>query len=135
MIVNIQPDSPVPIYEQIVTQITYAIAAGDVKPGAEVPSVRELAQRLVVNPNTVFKAYQELERRRVLTSQRGKPMVVTAEAPSLCRGQRRDLVREHIRTALREAVSSGLTPDEVRHIVDEELARARGHQDQFKVKR
>ena len=56
MLFDIHADSPLPIYEQIVAQVTYAIAAGALEPGAMIPSVRELADKLVVNPNTVAKA-------------------------------------------------------------------------------
>jgi GntR family transcriptional regulator len=127
MLFHVQPTSPVPIYEQIVTQVTYAVAAGDLKPGDALPwGVRDLAFQLTVNPNTVARAFQELERRGIITSQRGKRMAVTAEALSLCRDQRQDLVRDRIRAALREALSSGLPAAEVRRIVDEELAWAPG---------
>jgi hypothetical protein len=59
-------------------------------------------------------------------------MAVTPDAPALCRRQRQDIVRDHIRSALREAVSSGLPPEEVRQLVDQELAWARGRQDNSK---
>jgi GntR family transcriptional regulator len=124
MIVHIRSDSPVPIYEQIVTQVTYAIAAGGLEPGAQIPSARELADQLTVNPNTVVRAFQELERRGILTAQRGKAMTVADEAPDICQGMRQDIVREHIRGALREAASSGLSAAAVRQIVEEELATA-----------
>ena len=126
MLLDVQPDSPVPIYEQIVAQVTFGIASGAVETGALIPSVRELAQRLLVNPNTVARAFQELERRGVIASRRGLGMEVTQEAPGACRAQRREIVRGRIRQALREAASSALEPDEIRKLVDEELARANG---------
>jgi len=120
MLFTIQPDSPVPIFEQIVTQTLFAIARGDLAVGSLIPSVRELAGRLVVHPNTVARAYQELERKAVVESQRGKGMKVTQEAPSIARAQRRDIVRCRIREALREAVSSALSAEEVHALVEEE---------------
>src|SRR5438128_7486737 len=114
LLLHIQPDSPVPIYEQIVTQVTFAIASGALEPGALIPSVRDLAQRLLVHPNTVARAFQELERRRVVTARRGRGMEVTAEAPALCQVQRQEIIRGRIREALREAASSALPPEEVR---------------------
>jgi len=133
MILHIHPDGPLPIYEQIVTQVTFAIAAGSLRPGDAIPSVRDLGHELVVNPNTVMRAYQKLESDGILAARRGRPMEVTAEAPALCRQQRLQIVRERIRAALREAVSSGLTSDEIKRVVEEELARARGGQ--FREKR
>jgi GntR family transcriptional regulator len=129
MLFDIEPDSPVPIWEQIVAQVTFAIASGVLEVGTLIPSVREVAVRLVVNPNTVAKAYQELERRCVVESRRGKGMEVTADAPELCRLQRQEIIRNRVRQALREAVSSALSPDDIRSLVEEELVRVNGSAD------
>jgi GntR family transcriptional regulator len=126
MLFDIQPKSPVPIYEQIVAQVTYGIASGGLEVGRLIPSVRELAQNLLVHPNTVARAFLELERKGILESKRGRGMEVTAAAPGICRNQRDDLVRGRIREALREAASSALSPEEIRQLVDEELARVNG---------
>ncbi len=126
MFFDIDPNSPVPIYEQIVAQITFAVAAEALEVGSLIPSVRELASQLLVHPNTVARAFQELERRGVVASKRGRGMEVTPEAPVLCRRLRQDIVRGRIREALREAASSALPPDEVRKLVEEELARVNG---------
>ncbi len=120
MRILVRSDSPVPIYEQIVSQIVFAVAAGDVRAGDEVPSVRELAQQLVVNPNTVARAFQELERLGVVESRRGMNMVVAAEGPKRCRDRRKEIVRGRVREALREAASAGLSADDVHEIVDAE---------------
>ena len=66
MTVRVRPESPVPIYEQIASQMIFAVARGDLVAGDLVPSVRDLAAQLVVNPNTVVRAYQELERAGVI---------------------------------------------------------------------
>ncbi len=126
MLLNVRPDSPVPIYEQIVAQVTFSVAAGDLKPGVLIPSVRELAQRLLVHPNTVARAFQELERLGVVTARRGRGMEVTPEAPAACRARRQEIVRGRIRDALREAASSALPPEAIRKLVEEELARVNG---------
>jgi GntR family transcriptional regulator len=126
MLLDIQPDSPVPIYEQIVAQMIFGIAAGGVEPGAMIPSVRELAQRLLVHPNTVARAFQELERKGVVESKRGRGMEVAGSAPATCHKLRQELVRNRIRDALREAHSSALSPDEIRKLVEDELARSNG---------
>jgi GntR family transcriptional regulator len=126
MLFDIHPDSPVPIYEQIVAQITFCIASGALQVGDHIPSVRELGGQLVVNPNTVARAFQELERRGILAGRRGLKMEVTPEAPRLCRQQRADIIRGRIREALREAVSSALSAEEIRKLVDEELTHVNG---------
>jgi GntR family transcriptional regulator len=126
LFLHIQPDSPVPIYAQIVAQVTFAIASGALEPGTMIPSVRDLAGRLLVHPNTVARAFQELERRGAVAARRGRGMEVTANGPLTCRAQRREIVRGRIREALREAASSALTPDEIHKLVEEELARVDG---------
>jgi GntR family transcriptional regulator len=126
MLLDVRPDSPVPIYEQIMAQVIFGVASGALEAGAMIPSVRDLSQRLLVNPNTVARAYQELERRGVVAARRGLGMEVTESAAGLCRAQRQEIVRGRIREALREAVSSALPPDEVRKLVEEELVRVNG---------
>jgi GntR family transcriptional regulator len=126
MLYELHPDAPVPIYEQIVDQIIYGIAAGDLEPGTPLLSVRDLAQKLLVNPNTVAHAYQELERGGLVATRRGRCMEVTAEAPAACRARRQEIVRRRIRQALHEAAASALPPDAIRKLVEEELARANG---------
>jgi GntR family transcriptional regulator len=117
MSIRVRPESPVPIYEQIVTQVVFAVAGGDLGPGDLVPSVRDLAAELVINPNTVARAYQELERLGVVETRRGLGMAVTAEAPKRCRDRRKESVRERIREAVREAVAAGLSSDDVQKLV------------------
>src|SRR5947207_14797853 len=119
-------DGPAPIYEQIMDRVTFAVAAGDLEPGALLPSVRELSQQLVIAPNTVARAYQELERRGVIAAKRGVGMEVTAEAPALCKEQRQEMVRGRIRDALRDAVAGGLQADAIRRLVEDELHRVNG---------
>ena len=126
MLFDLQPDSSVPIYEQIVSQITFHIASGALEVGTRIPSVRELRDQLVVNPNTVARAFQELERGGVVAARRGRGMEVTPDAPELCRRRRQEVVRGRIREALREAASSALTAEEIRKLVDDELAHVNG---------
>ena len=80
---DIQPNSAISIFEQIVSQVIFNIASGGLEVGALIPSVRELGTRLTVHPNTVAKAFQELERLGVLTARRGLAALVIA-AGALC---------------------------------------------------
>src|SRR5262245_26346898 len=127
MLFDVRQDSTVPIYEQIVNQIIFGVASGSLVTGELIPSVRELAVKLTVHPNTVARAFMELERKGVLHAKRGRGMEVTSEASALCREERRSIVRERIRDALREAVSSALEPEAIRKLVEEELHRANGY--------
>jgi GntR family transcriptional regulator len=126
MLFTIQPDGAVPIYEQIVAQVIYGVADGTLETGGLIPSVRELAETLLVHPNTVARAFQELERAGIVAARRGVGMEVTSGAATSCKAKRKELVQTRIRQALREAAASGLSPEEVRRIVDEEHASANG---------
>jgi GntR family transcriptional regulator len=126
MIIDIQHDGSIPIHEQIVAQMIYGIASKALEVGTMIPSVRELARTLLVHPNTVAKAFGELERRGMVVARRGLGMEVTQEAPTLCRAERQELVRQRIRQAIREAVFSALPAEMIRKLVEEELARSNG---------
>ena len=126
MFFDIEPKSGVPIYEQIVAQVTFGVASGALEPGDKIDSVRDLAKLFMVNPNTVARAFQELERRGVLEARRGIGMAVTRDAPDVCREQRQEIIRERIRQALREAVSSALPLPDIRKLIDEELNHVNG---------
>lgn len=80
---KIDAENPVPIFQQIVDRLSSAVAAGVYKPGELVPSVRQQAVNLLVNPNTVQRAYEHLEREGVLISRRGSGMAVADGAPAL----------------------------------------------------
>ena len=126
MLFDLDGESNIPIYEQIVRQVIFGVASGAVRPGEMLPGVRDVAMRHVVNFNTVAKAYQELQREGVVVARAGRGMEVTPEAPVLCRSRRKEIVQNRIREALQEAVHSALTPEELRRLVEEELARANG---------
>jgi GntR family transcriptional regulator len=74
----LDPHSSVPIYQQLVAQVRRLVAGGQLAPGTELPSVREMAQEHTVHPMTISKAYSLLEAEGVLERRRGKPMAVAA---------------------------------------------------------
>jgi GntR family transcriptional regulator len=115
---RVDSTSPVPIYEQIADQVVYAVATGDLAPGDEVPSVRQLSVQLTVNPNTVVRAYQQLELLGVLDPVRGQKMVIASDAAKLCKARRKERLRGRVDELVREAVSAGLTADDVRGLID-----------------
>lgn len=118
MPLRVDAGSPVPIYEQIADQLVFAVAGGDLAAGDLVPSVRELSVQLTVNPNTVVRAYQQLELLGVLEPLRGRGMVVTADAAKRCRSRRKELLRGRVDELVREAVSAGLSIEDVRQLID-----------------
>src|ERR1700737_2492134 len=76
---QLNPKSGVPIYRQIQDQIRYGIASGLLSPGEQLPTVRSLAVELAINPNTVIKAYTELEREGILTTEQGSGTFVASQ--------------------------------------------------------
>ena len=124
MFIQVDPSDNVPVYEQIMAQVKYAIATGTQRPGEAVPSVRQLAVDILVNPNTVARAYRELQREGIVCIRRGLGLFVSEEAPKICRRDRRAIVSARIAQALSEAVQAELTRDEIEKIVERELSQA-----------
>ena len=122
MFFHIDPADGLAIYDQVVRQVKFAIAGRVLQPGNLVPSVRELARELAINPNTVARAYQQLQADGVLQTVRGLGLEVAADAVKHCRTERQKLIRTRVAQALTEARKSGLDADELRTLVDNELS-------------
>ncbi|MCI1965694.1 MAG: GntR family transcriptional regulator [Oscillospiraceae bacterium] len=103
--------SRLPIYEQLYRSITRMAALGAMEQGESLPSVRSLAQELGVNPNTVQKAYQMLERDGIIFSVQGKGSFLAGDESAVAR--RKQLTLEKVRDAVTEAAACGVTKKEV----------------------
>lgn len=109
---SISPGSGEPIYRQLMEQIRRLVAGGQLAPDSELPSVRELAQALAVNPMTISKAYSLLELEGVLVRRRGIGMAVAAgPASQAAQTERLQLLRGTLERAAREAHELGLPAD------------------------
>jgi GntR family transcriptional regulator len=117
MFFSIDPNNGVAIYEQIVRQVKFAIAQGTLLPGQLLPSVRVLSQKLAINPNTIARAFQQLQADGALESLRGRGLVVCADATEACRTARRSILEERLRAVITEALHGGLTAKEIRRLV------------------
>src|SRR3954447_21051490 len=115
-----------PIYGQIADRVKFAVAGGVLRPGDLVPSVRELSKQLVVNPNTVARAYRDLQTEGLLESVRGMGLEVAEGAADRGRAERREKVRQRLRRAIEEARQSQMDPAEIEAILHEEWARGSG---------
>ena len=122
MFLHVDPSNGLAIYDQIVRQIKFAVAGGALPPGEMAPSVRELARELAVNPNTVARAYQQLQTEGVLDSVRGMGLAVASGADKRCRSERLKLVQSRLREVLVEARHGGLELDDLKKLIEEELA-------------
>lgn len=110
-----------PIYQQLVNQLRVAIARGQLVPGDPLPSLRQLSKDLVINPNTVARAYTELERDGVIYSRAGRGVFVAEPKADLKKKVRRDKLIQSVDDVLTEAVHLGFTSEEVRSLVDERI--------------
>ena len=122
MFFYIDPRNGIAIYDQVARQVIFAVASGTLQVRDRVPSVRELSRSLAVNPNTISRAYRELQAAGVLETVRGTGLEVTANAPETCRNQRLKMIRERVHSVVEEAVRSGLPVKEVRDLLRSELA-------------
>ena len=113
-----------PIYLQIVNQVKYLVASGRLAPGEELPPIRVLAERLLVNPNTVARAYRELETAGVVEKRRTAGTYVSDAGSPLARRERLKILTERVDALLAEARQMGIGVDEVVELIRQ---TGRGH--------
>ena len=123
MFFSININNGVAIYQQIVRQVKFAIAEGSLQPGQLLPGGRSLSVELAVNPNTVVRAYQQLQSEGVLESMRGRGMVVCQGAAKFCRQERKAIIADGLQTVLTEALHAGLSAEEIEELVRKQLKK------------
>lgn len=109
---HLDPASGVPIYVQLKQEIKYAIASGRYPPGSRLPTVRQLAVALRVNPNTVSRVYSELEKEGLLATRQGKGTFVKENLPADNPG-REDILHKLVGNFWQECLALGFTPEEI----------------------
>ena len=110
---SIDTKSGVPLYRQVIEQVKFAIARGDLRPGDRLPTVRQLAVDLSINPNTVIRAYRELEIEGMLETQQGSGTFVGDRRPEVDRLERQRMLDQILTDMLARASAYGFTLDEV----------------------
>ncbi|HEX7081486.1 MAG TPA: GntR family transcriptional regulator [Gammaproteobacteria bacterium] len=119
MRIRISPDEGVPVYQQIVNQIKYLVASKVLRPGDELPPIRALAEQLLINPNTVARAYRELEIAGLVVK-RGTVGTFVSSSPSpFARRERLRIVRQKVDTLLAEASALGVDVEELKAVIDQ----------------
>jgi len=113
----INVNSPIAVYIQIENQVQFAVASGRLKPGDTLPSVREMSAMLGINPNTVTKAYRDLEILKLVRPRRGVGVTITDMAVKACRDTVPAMVKGHLVDAVAECVAAGISGAEIRKIV------------------
>lgn len=115
--------SGVPIYVQIVDQVQHAVEVGSLEAGDRLPTVRALAKELTVAPNTIVKAYNELQRSGLIESRPGVGTVVAESVGDMARERRLEALNERLAVLVRDAVGLGVTEDELWERFDAEFER------------
>jgi len=123
LFINIDPSSGLPIYLQIAQQIKTAVAMGRLQPEDSLPSVRQLAVNLAVNPNTVARAYLDLEIEGVIYKRQGAGTFVSGQGVEMSKNERRRALSELIEKALVEGVNLGLDERELREAFERVLEK------------
>jgi GntR family transcriptional regulator len=121
----VHASSGVPIYRQLFDQVEALVAGGRLRPGELVPSVRQVAATLGINPMTVSKAWSRLEADGVLTRDRGRGMVVAARRETASLADRREEVQPLVDRAVTHALHLGLTPAQLVALVRKSLEEHR----------
>lgn len=117
MQIHINTRDGVPIYLQVVSQVKLLVASGRLSAGDELPAIRVLAERLLVNPNTIARAYRELEQAGVVEKRRTAGTFISADGSPLARKERMKILTERVDQMLVEAHQMNLTLDEVIKLV------------------
>jgi GntR family transcriptional regulator len=123
---QVDPHSGVPVYRQMMDQVRYYVASGALRAGDQLPSVRELAQTLRVNPTTVVKAYTELEHERVIELKHGKGAFIASHAPKMGEREKEAQLRRQARSFAVEAAQLGVPQAVILRILKEEMEALKG---------
>lgn len=123
MIIRLNPSSGTPLYLQLVEHLKHAIAAGVVRAGEQLPSVRKMAEDLLINPNTVVRAYRDLEAEGILELRHGSGVFVCEDvAPQTALMQKAEPI---VRAAVERLVALGLDEGDIRRLMENELTLRR----------
>ncbi len=123
---SIATGSPLPIYRQIMDQIDRAIASGHLLPGDPLPSIRAVAERLTINPNTVARAYSELTREGRVVSQPGRGLTVAVRHQRLSEDERRRRLALAAEAFITEVAFLDFSPGEIWALLSEKLSDRQG---------
>jgi GntR family transcriptional regulator len=123
LFITIDPSNDVPIFRQIVQQIKTAVAMGRLQPEEPLPSVRQLAVELAVNPNTVARAYLDLEIEGVIYKRQGAGTFVSGQGVEMSKQERRRVLSELFERALVEGVNLGMDERELRETFERVLEK------------
>jgi len=122
LLLNINPTLPTPIYAQILEQVRLMLASGLLRAGERLPSVRELALQLRVNPNTVAKAYRELEREGTVRTERGRGVYAVEPRSKLSSKEKERIIAERLDQVLADGYHLGMDGNRIQSILDKRIS-------------
>ena len=118
---KIETASFVPIYEQIKREIKARISLGIIKPHESLPSIRDLASELIINPNTVARAYRELEMEGLIYKKKGKGCYVSDSSSWLIKKERIKILNQIFNEAIKEAIKFNLDSEKIKKLFEKRL--------------
>src|SRR5215510_7476708 len=122
MQIHISTADGVPIYQQIVNQIKYLVSSGRLTAGEELPPIRALAEKLVINPNTIARAYRELEIAGIVEKRRTAGTYISDQGSPMARKERLKILSERIDHLLAEAIQMNVSLDDVIRLVNQRFS-------------
>ena len=123
MVLRLNPASGIPLYRQLVEQVKHAIDTGAIRASEQLPSVRKMAEDLIINPNTVVRAYRDLQHEGIIELKHGLGAFIRESV--VTRAGLMHKAQTTVQSALDRLASFDLTEDEMRRLVENELARRR----------
>jgi GntR family transcriptional regulator len=129
MLIHIDYNSSEPIIHQVVGQVKWLVVSGGLQPGQKLPSIRDFARHLKINPTTVTRIYRELEHVGIIVLHQGRGAFVAVNAPQPAKKQARRAVKQKARELLVEGLRMGLDKDEIDQVLNEEYDKIRANND------
>src|SRR6185436_20234024 len=126
MVFRSNPASGVPVYLQLIEQVKHAIDVGALRSGEQLPAIRRVAEDLVINPNTVAKAYRELEHAGVIELRQGAGAFIAERPAQAAPTDRLIAAQKVVADTIRALRAEGLSEEEIRRLVEAELGGRRG---------
>ncbi|MGO8757891.1 MAG: GntR family transcriptional regulator [Terracidiphilus sp.] len=127
MELRVHPSSGVPIYLQLMEQIKHAVDTGAIREGEQLPTIRKVAEELAMNPNTVARAYRELEHEGVIEVRHGSGAFIAEPKASSEKIRQIRKAGEVLRHAMEKGTARGLSEPELRRVFEDELSRLQGN--------
>ena len=128
MLIHIDYNSSEPIIHQVVGQVKWLVVGGKLRPGEKLPSIRDFARQLKINPTTVTRIYKELEYEGIIVLRQGRGAFVADNRPA-SKKEARLVVKQKARELLVEGLRMGLDRDEIDQVLDDEYEKIRGNSD------